>query len=55
MLKAKVEKKNLSWTIEMHPSYRELQKSFNNKHNGMDRVKIYFDPKWFYLKYHNRD
>lgn len=42
-----------SWTIEMHSDYKDMFKSFNLKHNSMSRVKIWCDPKWFYLKYHN--
>jgi len=54
MSKANVKIVNVSksWAIEMHSDYKEMFKSYTLKHNSMSRVKVWCDPKWFYLKYH---
>jgi len=54
MSKANVKTVNVSksWAIEMHSDYKEMFKSYQLKHNSMSRVKVWCDPKWFYLKYH---
>jgi hypothetical protein len=55
MFEAEVKNKSVSrsWTIEMHKNPKDMYKSYATKHNSVSRVKFWFDPKWYYFKYHN--